>query len=128
MGKVWVLDTETKGTGAEMVPLERVQRQPDGSGNPTPFVPSRVRRPRDAAAPARCPRRFKVVDVMTERSLGEDLDGPALVEVLRGARRSVDVRVAEWDREHERWRVLTLREQAALWALRDRSSSAPPRR
>jgi hypothetical protein len=25
MGKVWVLDTETKGTGANMVPLEKVQ-------------------------------------------------------------------------------------------------------
>jgi hypothetical protein len=24
VGKVWVLDTETKGTGANMVPLERV--------------------------------------------------------------------------------------------------------
>jgi hypothetical protein len=25
MGKVWVLDTETKGTGANMVPLEKAQ-------------------------------------------------------------------------------------------------------
>jgi hypothetical protein len=24
MAKVWVLDTETKGTGAQMVPLEKV--------------------------------------------------------------------------------------------------------
>jgi hypothetical protein len=28
MGKVWVLDTETKGTGANMVPLEKVQAKP----------------------------------------------------------------------------------------------------
>ena len=27
MAKVWVLDTETKGTGAEMVPLEKVQEK-----------------------------------------------------------------------------------------------------
>ena len=29
MGKVWVLDTETKGTGAAMVPLEKAQKQPE---------------------------------------------------------------------------------------------------
>jgi hypothetical protein len=28
MGKVWVLDTETKGTGANMVPLEDVLEKP----------------------------------------------------------------------------------------------------
>ena len=28
MGTVWVLDTETKGTGAQMVPLEKVLEQP----------------------------------------------------------------------------------------------------
>jgi hypothetical protein len=28
MGKVWVLDTETKGTGAQMVPLEKVTSKP----------------------------------------------------------------------------------------------------
>jgi hypothetical protein len=26
VAKIWVLDTETKGTGAEMVPLERALR------------------------------------------------------------------------------------------------------
>ena len=29
MGKTWVLDTETKGTGANMVPLEKVQENAD---------------------------------------------------------------------------------------------------
>ena len=29
MGKTWVLDTETKGTGANMVPLEKVQAKPE---------------------------------------------------------------------------------------------------
>jgi len=29
MAKTWVLDTETKGTGANVVPLEKVQRRPD---------------------------------------------------------------------------------------------------
>ena len=34
MGRVWVLDTETKGTGAEMVPLDKVQKKPARSGEP----------------------------------------------------------------------------------------------
>jgi hypothetical protein len=29
MGKTWVLDTETKGTGANMVPLEKAQKKAD---------------------------------------------------------------------------------------------------
>ena len=28
MAKIWVLDTETKGTGANMVPLEKVLKKP----------------------------------------------------------------------------------------------------
>src|ERR687887_374775 len=38
MGRVWVLDTETKGTGAEMVPLDKVLRKPAASPEPL-FVP-----------------------------------------------------------------------------------------
>ncbi len=29
MGKTWILDTETKGTGANMVPLEKAQKSAD---------------------------------------------------------------------------------------------------
>ena len=62
MGKTWVLDTETKGTGANMVPLEKVQqkadpqrraagtrtRRPSGAGEK-----SANRRARPPAEPAR---------------------------------------------------------------------------
>jgi hypothetical protein len=34
MGKTWVLDTETKGTGANMVPLEKVRRKADAQSRP----------------------------------------------------------------------------------------------
>jgi hypothetical protein len=44
VGKVWVLDTETKGTGANMVPLEKAQKQPE----PAPARPRR--RPEQRAA------------------------------------------------------------------------------
>ncbi len=55
MGKTWVLDTETKGTGANVVPLEKVLEQP--SENPS--EPVRASRKRPAAVPrdeARRPR------------------------------------------------------------------------
>jgi hypothetical protein len=32
VGKTWVLDTETKGTGANMVPLEKVLKEPPEGG------------------------------------------------------------------------------------------------
>lgn len=55
MRKTWVLDTETKGTGAEMVPLEKVLREP-GSGSGPIVQPER--RPRaPVPRPKRAPRR-----------------------------------------------------------------------
>ena len=41
MAKVWVLDTETKGTGANVVPLEKVQRRPEAPGKSAPKRPQR---------------------------------------------------------------------------------------
>jgi hypothetical protein len=46
MGKTWVLDTETKGTGANVVPLEKVQTKPEPRKRPAP-----VRRPTQAPDP-----------------------------------------------------------------------------
>ena len=66
MAKVWVLDTETKGTGANVVPLEKVVRRPEQREAP-PTPPKRRDRPapeRPAAAeaaPAR-PRRRKLAE------------------------------------------------------------------
>jgi hypothetical protein len=51
MGKVWVLDTETKGTGANVVPLERAQRPPE----PVERAPKRERK---RAGEPRKPRRL----------------------------------------------------------------------
>jgi hypothetical protein len=47
MGKTWVLDTETKGTGANMVPLEKAQKKADA---PAPRPARRAK-----GAPARQP-------------------------------------------------------------------------
>jgi hypothetical protein len=53
MGKTWVLDTETKGTGANMVPLEKVQKKPASEEKPA----ARRRKARTEAAPAGAERR-----------------------------------------------------------------------
>jgi hypothetical protein len=46
MGKVWVLDTETKGTGAEMVPLEKTLKKPAPKRSLVAPEPSPRRAPR----------------------------------------------------------------------------------
>jgi hypothetical protein len=120
MGRIWVLDTETKGTGAEMVPLEKVLRTPAEAGRPVVAPPRRREREPEPPAPAP-PRRFRITDVMTGALIGDDLDARATVEALRRARSSVDVTVYVFEPDEQRWRLLTLREQRALWALRDRA-------
>jgi hypothetical protein len=123
MGRIWVLDTETKGTGAEMVPLDMVQQRPA----PKP-EPAMVRRKRAAPKPQppepRAPRRFKVVDVATRAVLAEEVDARETLCVLGDVRSSVDVNVSVWEPKRNRWRLLTLDEQRRLW---ERRGGAEPR-
>jgi hypothetical protein len=123
MAKHWVLDTETKGTGAEMVPLEKVLERRRSSRAVEDEQPRRRSRPRRREPPApepqpRRPRRFKVVDVMTRQPLAEDVGIREALEVLADARSVVDVIVYAWDREREDWRPLAMREQKLLWERR----------
>jgi hypothetical protein len=111
-----VLDSGTKGTGAEMVPLDKVVK-PAPKGEPV-FVPPKPR-PRPAAAPEpRQPRRFRVVDVVSARVLAEATDAHATLRVLEGVRSVVDVRVYVWQPRAKKWRLLTMREQKAMWERR----------
>jgi hypothetical protein len=114
--KTWVLDTGTKGTGAEMVPLEKVLRTP-GPGQ-APAVVSKKRLQRAPREPEPRPaRKFKVADVMTGKVLAEDVDARAALEVLAEARSVVDVRVYVWQPRAERWRLLSVAEQKAMLSL-----------
>ena len=54
MAKTWVLDTDTKGTGAHVVPLEQVLKQPEPKKDPPP--PKRAAPPRPDAPVPRKPR------------------------------------------------------------------------
>jgi hypothetical protein len=115
--RVWVLDTETKGTGATMVPLERAQKKPGASPEPF-FVPPKPQPRAPKPPPQRAPRRFRVVDVLTRELLADDTDARTALAVLAGLRSSVDVNVYVWEPETEQWRLLTLAEQGLMWARR----------
>ena len=115
----WVLDTETKGTGANMVPLERVLRKPGSSDAVPGFVFRKLERRPEQPEPHR-PHRFKVVDLMTRRVLAEDADARETVRALEQVRRIVDVSIFVWEPAAERWRLLTFDEGRLLWDHRGR--------
>jgi hypothetical protein len=117
MGRIWVLDTETKGTGAEMVPLDTVLRKPAPRGEAL-FVPPKPK-PREPEAPEpRQPRRFRIVDVATKAVLADDVGAPEALRALGDVRSSVDVHVSVWEPAEDRWRLLTLAEQRVMWDRR----------
>jgi hypothetical protein len=120
MGKTWVLDTDTKGTGAQMVPLEKVLRQPTGKPARRPVPPARPR-PAPEPEPAK-PRRFKVVDVVSREVLAEDAGTRATVELLNDVRSIVDVAIYVRSEQAEKWQLLTLAESKMLWNLRGRAA------
>jgi hypothetical protein len=119
MGRVWVLDLDPSGTGAEMRPLDSVQRKPEP--RPDLALVRRKPQPRTEQAPEpRKPRRFKVVEVMTGAVRAENASTRATVDLLGAVRSVADVRIYVWSEEAARWRLLTLAEQNKLWALRGR--------
>jgi hypothetical protein len=125
-GRIWVLDTETKGTGAEMVPLERTLKREAPRTERIKVIRRKPRRSSIDApeptteTPETGPRRFKVVDVLSREVLAEDASTQATLELLKERRSVVDVRVYLWEDHAEDWRALTLSEQQALRDLRDR--------
>jgi hypothetical protein len=126
VAKTWVLDTATKGTGASVRPLKRADggapKPPSGN---VPFVPPK-RAPKTPPAPApRQPRKFRVVDVVTREVLAEDADLRATLQVLSNVRSTVDVHVSVFDTKNDRWRLLSIAEQRALWEAR--TAARPPR-
>jgi hypothetical protein len=118
MGTTWVLDSETKGTGANMVPLERVVKKPSGAPE-RPRVPRKPRPPKREAPKSRQPRKFRVVDVMTRQIPADGVGARETVEALRGFRSIVDVDVYVWHPGGDRWRRLTFGEVSELWKLRE---------
>jgi hypothetical protein len=120
LAKTWVLRTETKGTGANVVPLEQALRKP-GQSEPVPGFVFRKLEPREAGEPEpQQPHRFKVVDLMTREVLAEDVDARDTVRTLESARSIVDVTIFVWEPAAEHWRRLTFDESRLLWDYRGR--------
>lgn len=120
MAKTWVLDTETKGTGAHIAPLKPEQSHAERDLALVTFERPPRHTETPEPEPARAPREFKVVDVMSARVLGEGVDARETLELLAKMRSVTDTRIYTWVDGAERWRLLTLAEQKALWAMRER--------
>lgn len=123
MAKTWILDSETKGTGAHMVPLEDALSQPRSEPDLSLVRLKRAAPP--ASAPAKPePLRFRVVDVMSARVLGEDVDARQTVGLLEDMRSVIDARIFVWVPRTGRWRLLSLEQQKTLWGFRGRAQDA----
>src|SRR5262249_45291876 len=111
----WVLDTETKGTGAEMVPLERIEERKRLKGErerirvvgpqPDPGEPVT-----EAQTPP-APRRFRIVDVLSRRTLADDAQISEALDTLRKVGSIVDVNVYVRHHDDDDWRALTMSER-----------------
>jgi hypothetical protein len=117
MGKTWILDTETKGTGAHMVPLEKALKKPSSQQDLAVVTLEGPPRASESTEPP-APLSFKIVDIRSSQVLAEDIGARATVELLEGVGSVVDVRIYVRPRPGKRWRLLTLAEQKALWAFR----------
>jgi hypothetical protein len=125
MGKTWVLDTETKGTGAHIVPFESTLRR---AGREQELALVELDRTPKAARPAEPPEplRFKLVNVMSSQVLAEGASARETVEALEGLRSVLDARIFVWVAKKNRWRLLTLDQCKVLWGFRGRLDSLAP--
>jgi hypothetical protein len=125
---VWVLDTETKGTGAEMIPLEKAQRR---KSSQSPRERIRVlRRPSQSKDEPgidelddSCrseevrPRRFKLVNVLRRQVVAEDVGAREIVQALEGVPSIADVHIYVKQDAEEPWRLLTFAEKRAFFQV-----------
>ena len=116
MAKTWVLDTETKGTGAHVAPLR--SRAKPGEREKQLALVQLERPPRAAPAPEeQKSTRFRVVDVMSGAVVGEELDARSAVAALEQMRSALDARVYVRASPGGRWRLLSLGDTRQMWEL-----------
>jgi hypothetical protein len=117
MAKTWILDTETKGTGAHVAPLEKAPGKRSSEQDLAVVTLEGPPRPAEPIEPL-APLSFRVVDVRSSRVLAEGISARATVDLLEHVGSVVDVRIYVWARLSKCWRLLTLDEQKALWGFR----------
>jgi hypothetical protein len=120
MAKTWRLDTETKGTGAHVVPLENAAERPAQEQALATVTLERPPRVIDEPEPLG-PLTFKVVDIRSSQVLAEGIETRATVDLLGNVNSVLDVRIYVWMQRAGRWRLLTLDEHRALWRFRGRA-------
>lgn len=128
MGKTWILDTETKGTGAHVVPLESALRRASEEHELATVTLDRPPSRAPVAAPEPpAPLRFKVVDVLSGHELARDIDARDALGLLEHMSSVLDARIYVWMPTSARWRLLTLDEHKLMWRFREQvgSASAP---
>ena len=123
--KVWVLDTETKGTGANVVPLDSTLRRADAPAEPLYVPPKRAPRPPEPPAPRRPARLQARRRRPPARSWPRTSTRARRSGVLEGLGSVVDVRIYVWDDATEHWVLLTLGEHKALWEYRGKLAPEP---
>jgi hypothetical protein len=129
-GQVWVLDSETKGTGAEMVPLERLVREKRLQKRRGPVSAARKRSVSEPGADPRAgepgesqgPRKFKLVNAIKQELVAEDIGAREILELIENVPSIADVHIYVWGPYEERWRPLSLEEQRAFWSRRSQST------
>jgi hypothetical protein len=123
MAKIWRLDTETKGTGAHVVPLEKA---PERTAADEELATITLERPprRIEQPPPLGPLTFKVLDIRSGKVLAEGTETRETIDLLAGVRSVLDVRIYVWMQRANRWRLLTLDEQRALWRFRERTAAS----
>lgn len=100
-----------------MVPLESVTKKRSPDADEPVFVAPKPRPKVPEPPTPRGPRRFKVVNLMTQEALADDVGVRDALDALEGIRSVVDVNVFVWDEKRERWRLMTFSEKHALWEL-----------
>jgi hypothetical protein len=120
MAKRWVLETHTKGTGANVVRVDDANDHEQREREPEVVFVHPPTRPKPPKPPApRVPRQFRVVDVLTREVLAEDATIREALDALRDVHSVVDVAVSVRRGDQGRYRLLTRGEQQELWARRD---------
>jgi hypothetical protein len=117
-----LLDSETKGTGAHVAPLQSVLEKPRAE-RPLELVTFKRSQPPAKAAEAPAALKFKVIDVMSAQTLAEGVDTRETIALLEAMRSVLDVRLFVWLGEPRRWRLLSLEEHRALWRFRGDTAS-----
>jgi hypothetical protein len=123
MAKTWRLDTETKGTGAHVVPLDQAGEHSGASEELATVTLERPPRMPEQPEPLG-PRTFKVLDVRSSQVLAEGTDTRATLDLLADIGSMLDVRIYVWMQRAGRWRLLGLDEQRALWRFRGRAAAS----